>query len=437
MSDSSPGTGESRTQEYTGKRHVPRSLIGGTVGNVIEWYDFALYGYLAPTISQLFFPSSSRLASLIATFGVFAVGFAMRPLGGVIFGFIGDRFGRAVVLRISIITMGSATFLLAVLPTQESVGFWSPVLLVSIRLFQGLSVGGEFSGSVTYMVETSPLHRRGFAGSWANTGSLTGTLMGSGFAALMTTVLTEQALQSWGWRVPFAAGGVFAGLAYLYVHSLRETPHMQHHESQHVEDSPLREALTRNRRETVLAILFASGYGIVFYIPLVYLPTYASEVGDTPNNVALWVNSIGIALAMPLIPLFGWASDHLLRRRSALLIGFLATAACGWLLLVLAREGFAGLLAGQLALAVLVAIPLGIAPAMMVELFPVADRLTGYSVAYNLGLGVAGGTAPLVATWLISVTGNDNAPGGYLSVAAVVSVLALWPMTDRSREPLR
>lgn len=429
--------GVSRTEAFRGRRHTPKTVIGGTVGNVMEWYDFALYGFFAPIISQLFFPSENSVASLIATFGVFAAGFVMRPIGGVVFGFIGDRVGRGAVLRISIVTMGTATFLLGILPTHATAGIWSPILLVAVRLLQGMSVGGEFSGSVTYMVETSPLHRRGFSGSWANFGSLAGTLVGSGFAAAVTTFLADDAVNTWGWRVPFIAGGAFGAMAYLYVRRLGTTPHMEHHEGQHEDDSPLKEALTRNRRETVLAVIFASGYGIFFYIPLVYLPTYASEVGGMGNDVSLQLNSLGIALAMPLIPLFGWVSDHWVRRRTLLLVGFLLTAVCSWGLLLLAREDLAGLAVSQIVLSALVAVPLGVAPAMLVELFPVADRLTGYSLAYNLGLGVAGGTAPMAATWLISVTGMDGAPGGYLALAAIVSAIALWFMKDRSREPLR
>jgi MHS family proline/betaine transporter-like MFS transporter len=428
---------ESRTRAYRGHPHSATTVIGGTVGNVMEWYDFALYGFFAPTLARLFFPSDDPIASLIATFGVFAAGFAMRPIGGVVFGYVGDRLGRATVLRVSIVLMGVSTALLGLLPTFDRIGVWAAVLLVAIRLLQGLSVGGEFSGSVTYLVETSPLHRRGLAGSWANFGSLIGTLAGSGLAALASSLLTPDALESWGWRVPFLVGGFFSALAYLYVRRLGTTPHMEHHESQHREDSPLREALTRNRRETILAIIFAAGYGIVFYIPMVYLPTYVSEVGSIANGTALQVNSLGIALAMPFIPLSGWLSDHILRRRSLLLIAFGAIAAAGWVLVPLAARGVGGLIAGQLVLCLLLTIPLGAVPALLVELFPVNDRLTGYSLAYNIGLGIAGGTAPMIATWLISFTGVDTAPGMYLAAAALVSVAALWLMKDRSREPLR
>ncbi len=427
----------SRTKAYPGRAHKPRTLVGGTLGNIMEWYDFALYGFFAPVISQLFFPSDNRVASLIATFGVFAAGFVMRPLGGIVFGWIGDRTGRAAVLRISIVTMGSATFLLGLLPTAHSVGIWAGVLLVIVRLLQGLSVGGEFSGSVTYIVETSPLHRRGFSGSWANFGSIVGTLVGSGLAAGISTFLAPGAVRDWGWRIPFLLGGAFAAAAYAYIRGLGTVPHMEHHEKQHDEDSPLHEALTRNRRETVLAVIIASGYGICFYIPLVYLPTYAHEFGNLSIAAALQINALALALTMPLIPLAGWLSDHVLRRRTLLVIAFALMAVFGWLLIPLARGSVGELIAVQIGLAAIIAMPLGAAPAMFVEMFPVADRLTGYSLAYNLGLGVAGGTSPMIATWLISVTRLSAAPGVYFTLAAITSCLAIWCTKDRSREPLR
>lgn len=426
-----------RTPEYRGHPHKLKTVLGGTIGNVMEWYDFALYGFFAPVLAQLFFPSGNKTASLIATFGVFAVGFVMRPIGGIIFGWIGDRFGRSAVLRISVIIMGAATFLLGVLPTAGAIGIWAAVLLLGVRLVQGLSVGGEFSGSVTYVVETSPLHRRGFSGSWANFGGLVGTLAGSGLAAFMASVLPSSDLQSWGWRVPFLLGGVFAVLAYLYIRRLKDVPHMVHHEAQHQQDSPLHKALVQNRRETLLAIVFASGYGICYYILLVYLPTYVHVVGTISDGTALLINSLGLALAIPFIPLFGWISDHFIRRRSLLLITFLLVAVLGWNLFYLSSGSLTGLVVSQIIFALIMAVPMGVAPAMFVELFPKEDRLTGYSVAFNIGLGIAGGTAPMIATWLISATGYDTAPGAYLVFAALISAAALWFMQDRSREPLR
>lgn len=426
-----------RTSPYSGRRHAPLSVIAGTVGNLMEWYDFALYGFFAPVISGLFFPNERALVALIATFGIFAAGFVMRPLGGLIFGFIGDRFGRSVVLVLSTIMMGSATFCLGLLPTHGQIGFWAPVLLVVVRLVQGLSVGGEFSGSVTYMVETSPLHKRGLSGSWANVGSMVGTLLGSGFAALMESSLSPRAMLEWGWRLPFLAGGVLAVGAYFLTRRLPDSPHMSYHEEQHQADSPLREIFHRNRRETLLAILFAAGYGVLFYLPLVYLPTYAHAVGGFDNGRALWINALGLLITIPLIPLSGWLSDHFWRRRTMIVALNLSVAAAAVPLFILSRQGLVGLAVAQLIFAAMVSVPMGTAPALMVELFPVSDRLTGYSLAYNLGLGVAGGTAPMIATWLISVTGLSLAPGAYLLAATLLSAGAVYRMQDRSRESLR
>jgi MHS family proline/betaine transporter-like MFS transporter len=300
-----------------------------------------------------------------------------------------------------------------------------------------MSVGGEFSGSVTYMVETSPLHKRGLSGSWANFGSMAGTLLGSGLAALVTTVLAESQVDAWGWRLPFVLGGVFGLIAYGFVRKVATHPHMDHHEAQHENDSPLREALTRNRRETILAVVFASGYGILFYLPLVYLPTFATEVGNINNALALQINAAGLAIAMPLIPLSGWISDHWLRRRSLLLLAFGLLVVTSVGVFLLAQGGAGSLALAQIGSAALLAVPLGAAPAMLVELFPVADRLTGYSLAYNVGLGVAGGSAPMIATWLISQTGQDLAPAYYMAFAALLSAAGLYLMKDRSREALR
>jgi len=425
------------TLEELQEKHTPGTVIAGVVGNVMEWYDFALYGYFAPIISQHFFPSENQISSLLATYGVFAAGFLMRPLGAMLFGYVGDRFSRSRVLIMSIILMALPTFLLGCLPTDSQIGVWAAVLLVVIRLIQGLSVGGEFSGSVTYVVETAPRDQRGLSGSWANFGSMVGMLLGAGIAAAVTTWLPQDAVQSWGWRMPFWIGGIFGIIAFILVKGLPDTAKFAHHESSHRNDSPLHEALTKNRRQTILAVLFASGYGVFFYIPLVYLPTYVSSMTGMPLDRALQINTIGTALLLVLIPVSGIISDHLMRRRTFLLVGFVSTVVLAWFgFRLLHAGGFGDVLAAQLMFSMLIAIPLGGAPAMLVELFPTEDRLTGYSVAYNIGLGVAGGSAPMIATWLIDVTGNEFAPAWYLVAMAGMSAAALWFMRDRSREAL-
>ncbi|MDX1804813.1 MAG: MFS transporter [Alcanivorax sp.] len=418
-------------------RHNAHTLAAGVVGNVVEWYDFALYGYLAPVFSSLFFPGGSNLTALLKTYGVFAAGFVMRPLGSMVFGYIGDRFGRKLTLYLSVILMTLPTFLLGCLPDYQSWGVAAPICLVLIRLIQGLSVGGEFSGSVTYVVETAPQGHRGVAGSLANFGSIVGMLLGAGAATLTTNIYDSAAVNDWAWRLPFLFGGILGLAMFLVRRNMPPSSMFHEHQKQHEDSSPLRQVLTNNRRELLVALLFASGYGVFFYLPLVYLPTWLESQTGMPIATALQINTVGTATLLVLVPLMGWVSDHLLRRRSLLLLAFGTTVVLAWPLFRLAMDGsWLAALSAQLIFCLLIAIPLGAAPATFVELFPLSDRLTGYSIAYNLGLGVVGGTAPMIAVWLIETSGHSLAPALYLSLQAAVSLLAAFALRDRSREPL-
>ena len=427
-----PGEGERLSQRF----QITPAALGGSVGNVIEWYDFALFGYFSSTIADLFFPGSSS-SSLLATFAVFAAGFTMRPVGAGVFGYIGDRIGRRPALFLSVILMAIPTAALGLLPTYGSIGVAAPILLVVIRLVQGFSVGGEFSGSVTYLVETADPSRRGIAGSWANVGSLVGMLLGSASATVVTTVLSADAASAWGWRIPFVLGGVIGAFALWLRTNLPEESGREHDEA-HREDSPLHEALTNDRMQTLKAVAFAGGYGVVFYLPLVYLPTYVSRRGNVPLDEALRVNTIATAALILVIPLAAMASDQWLRRRTLILVAFIGMAVASVPLFALMNGGgWPELLIAQTVFALLIAIPLGSAPAFFAEMFPREDRATGYSIAYNLGLGIVGGTAPMIATGLIDASGNDLAPAFYLLALAVVAILSVWTIRDRSREPLR
>ena len=258
-----------------GKRKI--AVIAGVIGNIMEWYDFALYGFMASVISKLFFPEGNPFASLLATYSIFAAGFIMRPLGSVVFGWLGDTIGRSRTMLISVALMTFPTFLLGVLPTYSAIGVWAPVCLVLIRLTQGLSVGGEFSSSVTYLVETSPEGQRGFSGSWANVGSMAGMLFGSGMASLVTTTLDQPSLMSWGWRLPFLLAGILGTVAVILRRHIPRSEHFHKQVQKRGENSPIIEALLVNTKETIQGALFASAYGAVFYISLVFIPTWLKE----------------------------------------------------------------------------------------------------------------------------------------------------------------
>jgi len=417
------------------KRHT--NLMAGFIGNVVEWYDFALYGYMAGILSTLFFPSQDHLASLIATYGVFAAGFLMRPLGSGLFGWMGDTIGRTKTMLISVIMMALPTVLLGLLPTYEMIGIWAPILLVVIRLIQGLSVGGEFSSSVTYLVETAPDSSRGYSGSLANAGSIVGMLMGAGIAAGVTTYFSETTVNDWAWRVPFLLGGIIGALAILLRRRLPESGQFSNHNTQRCKTSPLLQAFTTDRLKMIKAILFASAYGVLFYIPIVYLPEWFHSQTGIPRDTALQINTAATALLLVLVPLMGLLSDRIIRRThliagAMLLLALVSYPALEWL----NNDDLWKAAMVQFLLIIPLAVPLGSAPAMFVELFPARDRLSGYSIAYNLGLGVVGGATPMLATWLIKTTGMSAAPGGLLAAAALLAVAAVLWIPDGSREPL-
>jgi MHS family proline/betaine transporter-like MFS transporter len=421
---------------HLGKRMT--MILAGFVGNVVEWYDFAVYGYMAGILSTLFFPSDDSMASLIATYGVFAAGFVMRPIGSGVFGWLGDTIGRSRTMFISVTMMVVPTFVLGCLPTYQQVGIAAPVLLVIIRLVQGLSVGGEFSSSVTYLVETADVKRRGLAGSWANTGSIFGMMLGAGVSALVTSLISVESVNDWGWRLPFLFGGIIGAISILMRRHLPKSEHFQRHHEQRGKTSPLLEAFTTNRREMALAVVFASAYGVLFYLPVVYLPEWLHSETGMARHRALQINTAATAILLVLIPLSGWLGDHLLRRTHLIATAMLLLAVSGWPLYKwLAEDGLVAAIVVQSILIALIAVPLGSAPAMFAELFPARDRLSGYSVAYNLGLGVVGGTTPMLSTWLIDTTGRSTAPAAYLVLMAGVACVALLLIHDRSREPLR
>ncbi len=417
--------------------HKLRITIAGAIGNLLEWYDFGLYGLLAPVLASLFFPGHDRLASLLGVYGGFAAGFAMRPLGAVVLGHLGDRVGRRFVLALSVLLMGLSTVAVGLLPTYRTLGLWAPVLLIVVRLFQGFSVGGEFVDSVTYLVEAAPQNRRGIAGSIANVGSTAGMLLAAGVAAA-ATAFAGPTLTGWAWRTPFLLGGVIASAAYVLRRHLPETESGQSEEDAEKGEAPLWRAIREQPRIMLAALLFTSGYGIVDYLTMVFLPTYASEFGQITVHQALRINTVGQALALLIVPISGWLSDRVWTRRAVLLVAFSAEALISREAFDLAgSHGIVGLWMAQLPFAFLLAIIMGAAPAMLAEQFPAGYRVSAHAVSFNIGIGIAGGTAPMIATALIKATGNPMAPAAYLIFAAVLALIGILMLHDRSREGMK
>ncbi len=411
-----------------------RVVLAGAIGNLLEWYDFGLYGLLAPVLASEFFPGHNRIASLLAVYGGFAGGFAMRPIGAVFLGRLGDRVGRRFVLVVSVLLMGLSTVAVGLLPGYRAIGIGAPVLLILTRLFQGFSVGGEFVGSVTYLVETAPLARRGLAGSVANWGATAGMLLGAGAATVATSPAIPRYFDVSAWRVPFLLGGVMASAAYLLRRGLPEIPGSP---SEAGRKSPLRQAIREQPGALTATLLFTSGYGIINYITMVFLPTFAHSFGRIAEHVALRINTAGQALALVLVPVAGWVSDRWLSRRTIIAAACLGEAVVAWRAFSVAGgPGASGLWFAQLSFALLLALVMGTGPAMLAEQFHVGYRVSAHAVAFNLGIGIVGGTAPLVAVALIKTTSNPMAPAGYLIFAALLSLAGILALRDRSRLPL-
>lgn len=414
-------------------------IMAGFIGNVVEWYDFALYGYLAGVIAPIFFPGDKPTAGLIATYGIFAAGFLMRPIGAALFGWFGDTYGRARTMQISVALMALPTLLLGFLPTYSQVGMLAPLLLVLIRLLQGLSVGGEFSSSATYLVETAPQSKRGLTGSWANIGSMSGSLLGVGAAALTTSMFDAETVTAWAWRLPFF-GGAIVGLTAIWLRrNLHNSKRFREHHDTRPKTSPLLQIFTQNRREALLAIAFAGSYGICFYIAFVYMPEWLSAQGLMQRSTALTINTFMTLLVIPAMPLAAMVGDRLLARRTWIALAMLAIGLASWPLHLWMLESggsLVSILTAHIVMFLLLSVPLGSGPALFVEMFPAEDRLSGYSVAFNIGLGIFGGLTPMIATGLIAETGAVTAPALYMTAAAILAAIALSSIADRSRSPL-
>lgn len=394
-----------------------RIILAGLIGNVMEWYDFAVYGYFAGVIGHKFFPSDNPSVSLIAAFGAFAAGFLVRPIGGLLFGRIGDLVGRTRALTLSVITMAIPTVLIGLLPTHKAIGLAAPVLLVTFRMIQGLSVGGEYTSSLVFLVETSPDNQRAFSAIWGVWGAGAGILLGSGVGALLTNVLDETEVVSWGWRLPFILGALVAGAGFL----IRRTIHVE--KSAGETKSPVLDSFGKYRLSVMKVALLNVGYGISFYAAFVYAVTYIKDIDKLPERVAFNLNTVSMALLLLFLPMGAWLSDRIGRRPILIAAGALMTFGAIPLFHLIHTTHPMTIFLGELGLALIIALISGGIVAANVELIPTAVRCTGLAFAYNASIGLFGGTTPLMAAWLISVTGDPIMPAYLIAMGGAVTLL--------------
>lgn len=416
-----------------------QTVTAGAIGNVLEWYDFGLFGFFAPIISHQFFPSETNLASLLGTYGVFATGFLMRPLGGVLFGYIGDRLGRKRALELSVLLMAVSTALMGALPGHAVFGVAAPLLLTLLRLLQGLSVGGEYIGSMSFLVEHAPPARRAFIGSWSAFSVGLGSLLGSGTASLCLSLLSAADLAAWGWRIPFVGGILLGGVGLWLRRGVDETPTFRTLQAAgKLATNPMLEAVRHNPGAITTTLGLTGLMSVGFYVPFVWLPTWLSEINRPalPESQALTANTLALVVLLLLIPFAALASDRVGRKPMFL------TAALGYVLLsyplflLMTGGTFVRTLSAGLAFAACNALFSGCMAATMVELFPTRTRYTGIAIGYNVGQAILGGTAPWVATALIQRSGNVVAPAFYLIGSAAVAGVASLFIPARHGRPM-
>jgi MHS family proline/betaine transporter-like MFS transporter len=423
------------TATASAERSSHRALLAGIVGNILEWYDFALYGYFARLFGELYFPAAQPIASTMAAWGVFLGSFLMRPLGALWFGHLGDKVGRKRALELSVLLMAGPTLLLACLPTYDTLGVTAPVLLTLLRLLQGVSVGGEYTSSVSFMIEHAPAHRRGLHGSLGTCGAIIGILLGSLAATSVQAWLPAAAVRSYGWRLPFLLGSLVALVALYVRRHLHETPSFEALRARgQIAANPLAEAFTDRWRAMLhAAFLYALG-SAMFYIVYFYLATHLTQVHGIAPATAQGTTSLSLLVLAVGLPAAAHLSDRI-GRRPVLLLGCLGTA-----LLAVPLFGLidtpATALGAQLLLTLVASLVMGPIPATLTELFPARTRFSGFSIGYNASLALFGGTAPLLATWLVGRTGDPVAPAYYLAACALISALASLRVRDSHRRAL-
>ncbi|OHV09352.1 MFS transporter [Kushneria phosphatilytica] len=423
-------------REQQRRRRGRKAVVAAAFGNVLEWYDFAVYGFLATTIGHHFFPSDSEAAALMATFAVFGVGFVVRPLGGIVIGWVADRRGRKQALLLTLFSMAVSTTAIGLIPSAATIGLWAPVLLLLARLVQGFSTGGEWGGSTAFMVEWAPGHRRGFFGSFQQSSVALGLLLGSGVIALLGSLLSDAVMSDWGWRIPFLMGAILGPVGLYIRRDIDETPA---YEAARAEQHDVtEEGAGQSMQRAARAFAFTTLWTVAYYVMLAYMPTFLQQHAGLTGTQSLWSNTIGLCVLVVAAPLMGALSDRW-GRRTLLLSSCVAFFLLAWPLFVwVTGARTLGLaIVVQCLFAVMIAMFSGPGPAAIAEMFPTRSRSLWMSTGYSLAVAVFGGFAPLIATVLIEQTGLVTSPTWYLMAAAVISGSVIFAMPETARQALR
>ncbi|MGW8814304.1 MFS transporter [Gordonia terrae] len=420
-----------------GKKLLRKAIGASAIGNATEWYDYGVYAAASVYLTQAFFPGEF---GTVGTMLGFAISFVLRPLGGMVWGPIGDRIGRKSVLAMTILLISGATALIGLLPTHASIGFWAPVLLILLRVIQGFSTGGEYGGAATFMAEYAPDNKRGKYGSFLEFGTLAGFCGGTLFVLLLQLALTDSQMDQWGWRIPFLLA-LPMGLIGLYLRSqMEDTPVFQELEQDNeIKGSAwtrFKDLLVNYRRPIITMFGLVIALNVANYTLLAYQPTYLQNTIDLSETSASVVNLIGQLVMMLLIPFFGWWSDSTGRKPMwwGSLIGlFVLALPLYWLM----GQGFAWAIVAFVILGVLYIPQLATISATFPAMFPTQVRYAGFAISYNVATAAFGGTAPLVNDAVVESTDWNLFPAVYMMGACAIGMVALCFLKETAGASLR
>jgi len=418
------------------KKHL-YLILASSAAIVFEWYDFSIFVFYAVIFSKLFFPFGDDATSLLTTFIVFAVSFLFRPVGSFLYANIGDRYGRKKAFVLSVILMGIPTVGIGLLPDYQQIGITATVLLIILRIIQGISIGGERSTTVSFLVEHAPANHRGFFGSFSLFSTAFGIVLASAVTGFTATILNEKELIDWGWRIPFLVGGLTGFIAFYLRRNVEESESfVKLQKSRKISKKPLAEAISNYWKEilTVLGATIVMAVG--FYMIFVYLVTFAVTSGKMELSSALNINTLNMAAMSIMMPLMGLLSDRI-GRKPVLITGCVGMIAVSYYLFyIFYGSSFYLKILIQFTAGTFNAMIGGALAAFIVESFPTRVRMSGISLGHVVSFAVFGGTVPMVATYLVETTSIPTSPGIYLMICSFISLIVYIKMNETYRKEL-
>ncbi|MGW7887107.1 MFS transporter [Staphylococcus xylosus] len=406
-----------------------KGVVATSIGNAIEWFDFGLYAQLAVILSANFFGNLPQEMQIVSTFAVFAFAFIVRPIGGIFFSHLGDKYGRKIVLSTTILLMAASTLMLGLLPTQEQIGIWAPILLLIVRMIQSFSTGGEYAGAMTYIAETAPDKTRGKLGSGLEIGTLSGSIMAAILAGLMYSLLSDQQMADWGWRIPFILAAPLGIVGIILRSSLDESPAYEStlEEKEELEYSYL-DIFKYYWRDVVVCFTGVAFLNVANYMVLSYMPSFLNSTINLGGTMGSILSIVTMLIMIPAVFFFGWYSDKVGNKRTIIfgLAGFSLFSILAFWLMSIPMIPF--VLLGLFIIALFMSTFEGVMPSVLPSMFHTKVRLRTLSLVYNIGAAVFGGLTPFILSTLVETTGRRIAPSYYLMFINVIGLIIFITM---------